>query len=329
MLHQTAGCVLSPRVRAGPTERSRAAGDAARSTLFERVFGFCDSSALATHPIVFWRSLCFVRSTRPHVRAAPLALLAHRRARGPGWGGGGGGGGAWRGVSRAVPRAIWVRRSQAADGAAVLGPRPAWPRRSDWHEPALQPRRGAEAAVARQRRVSELTDVDAALFDMASTTIRESIGRRTVGLPRDDDDEFAVNSPHWQAPASTVGRPSDRRLLRGVLRRPFGRWGWGFCASRMCAHFVCVCSGGDVRERTPRKVMGAPPLPRAGSAMPHHAGRKGLLGLLACSLGPRSALSKPRQCIFVAWLPQHTTSEVAHKAAFEEKRTWVDPQLRP
>ena len=26
---------------------------------------------------------------------------------------------------------------------------------------------------------------------------------------------------------------------------------------------------------------------------------------------------------------QHTTSEVAHKAAFEEKRTWVDPQLRP
>ena len=29
-----------------------------------------------------------------------------------------------------------------------------------------------------------------------------------------------------------------------------------------------------------------------------------------------------------SWL-QHTTSEVAHKAAFEEKRTWVDPQLRP
>ena len=26
---------------------------------------------------------------------------------------------------------------------------------------------------------------------------------------------------------------------------------------------------------------------------------------------------------------QHTTSEVAHKAAFEKKRTWVDPQLRP
>ena len=26
---------------------------------------------------------------------------------------------------------------------------------------------------------------------------------------------------------------------------------------------------------------------------------------------------------------QHTASEVAHKAAFEEKRTWVDPQLRP
>ena len=26
---------------------------------------------------------------------------------------------------------------------------------------------------------------------------------------------------------------------------------------------------------------------------------------------------------------QHTTSEVAHKAAFEEKCTWVDPQLRP
>ena len=26
-------------------------------------------------------------------------------------------------------------------------------------------------------------------------------------------------------------------------------------------------------------------------------------------------------------LLQHTTSDVAHKAAFEEKRTWVDPQL--
>ena len=27
--------------------------------------------------------------------------------------------------------------------------------------------------------------------------------------------------------------------------------------------------------------------------------------------------------------PQHATSGVARKAAFEEKRTWVDPQLRP